>query len=168
MLTDILHLLERLPKEWITLIIAALPVSELRGAIPVALGMHMPLFKAYWISVLGNLIPVIPLLLALEPVSERLRHFRLWHLFFEWLFERTKRRADLVERYGSIGLIAFVAIPLPITGAWTGCVAASLFKIRFRYAFVAITLGVLIAGVIVSIISSGGFAIYNSMLTNGQ
>jgi len=164
--TNILNLLEQLPKEWITFIIAALPISELRGAIPVALSMKMPLFKAYWIAVLGNLVPVIPLLVALDPISARLRRFRLWHLFFEWLFERTKRRADLIEKYGAIGLIMFVAIPLPVTGAWTGCVAASLFKIRFRYAFIAIVLGVLIAGIIVSAISTGGFAFYKN-ITSG-
>ena len=163
MLTNVLNLLERLPKEWITFIIAALPISELRGAIPVALSMNMPLFKAYWVAVLGNLVPVIPLLVALGPLSTRLRRFRLWHLFFEWLFERTKRRADLVEKYGAIGLIMFVAIPLPVTGAWTGCIAASLFKIRFRYALIAITLGVLIAGIIVSAVSTGGFAFYKNV-----
>lgn len=163
MLTSILNLLRTLPDEWITFIIAALPVSELRGAIPVALSMKMPLFKAYWIAVLGNLLPVIPLLVALGPISARLRRFKPWHLFFEWLFERTKKRADLVEKYGTIGLIMFVAIPLPVTGAWTGCVAASLFKIKFRHALIAITLGVLIAGIIVSAVSTGGFAFYRNM-----
>ncbi len=150
MVESIIHYLQGLPKELIILIIAALPISELRGAIPVGLSLNQPLFKTIILAISGNLIPVIPLLFLLEPVSKKLRQFKLWHRFFEWLFERTQRRAQLVERYGAIGLIFFVAIPLPITGAWTGCVAATLFKIRFRYAFAAITIGVIIAAAIVT------------------
>ena len=143
--------------ELITVIVAALPVSELRGAIPLAvLGFKIPLAKAFLLSVLGNLIPVIPLLLFLQPVSEKLRHFRLWSKFFDYLFERTRRKASLVEKYEALGLALFVAVPLPITGAWTGCIAASLFKIRFRYAFLAISIGVLIAAIIVSTITVAG------------
>lgn len=141
----------QMTNELITVIVAALPVSELRGAIPLALlTFKIPLAKAFLLSVLGNLIPVIPLLLFLQPVSEKLRRLRLWSKFFDYLFERTRRKASLVEKYETLGLALFVAVPLPITGAWTGCIAASLFKIRFRYAFLAISIGVLIAAIIVS------------------
>lgn len=138
------------------IIMGALPVSELRGAIPLALSFKMPLVKAYWLSVAGNLIPVIPILFLLEPVSNRLRRFKIWARYFDWLFGRTRKRARQVEKYEFLGLILFVAIPLPMTGAWTGAVAASLFKVRFRYAVIAIILGVLIAGVIVSGICTMG------------
>lgn len=130
-------------------IMGALPVSELRGAIPLALSFGMPAPKAFWLSVTGNLIPIIPILFLLEPVSNRLRRFRIWSRYFDWLFERTRKRAKQVQRYEFLGLILFVAIPLPMTGAWTGAIAASLFKVKFRYAVAAIVLGVLIAGVIV-------------------
>lgn len=144
-------MLKSLPNELITVIIAALPVSELRGAIPLALlTLKVPFLKVFFLSILGNLLPVIPLLLFLEPVSEKLRHFRPWRSFFDRLFERTRRKASLVEKYEAIGLALFVAIPLPVTGAWTGCIAASLFKIRFRHAFLAICVGVVCAAVIVS------------------
>ncbi len=143
--------------ELITVIVAALPVSELRGALPLALlSFKIPLARAFLLSVLGNLIPVIPLLLFLQPVSERLRHFRLWSKFFDYLFEHTRRKASLVEKYEALGLVLFVAVPLPITGAWTGCIAASLFKIRFRYALLAISLGVLMAAIIVSTVTIAG------------
>ena len=112
--------------------------------------------KAYCIAFIGNSLPVIPLLLLLEPVSNALRRFPIWKRFFDWLFERTKRKATLVEKFEALGLILFVAIPLPVTGAWTGCVAATLFKIRFRYAFPAIMLGVAIAGVIVITLTLAG------------
>lgn len=146
-----------MPEELATIIVAALPVSELRGAIPLAiLSFKMPLLKAFLLSILGNLLPVFPLLLFLEPVSARLRRFKIWRRFFERLFERTRRKAAVVERYEALGLILFVAIPLPVTGAWTGCIAASLFKIRLRYAFWAICLGVIIAAIIVSSLTLAG------------
>ncbi|MFH0935766.1 MAG: small multi-drug export protein [Candidatus Omnitrophota bacterium] len=141
--------LKDIPRELIVVIMGALPVSELRGAIPLALSFGMPALKAFWLSVAGNLIPIIPILFLLEPVSNRLRRFKVWSRYFDWLFERTRKRAKQVQRYEFLGLILFVAIPLPMTGAWTGAVAASLFKVKFRYAVAAIVLGVLIAGVIV-------------------
>jgi len=137
-------------KEAAVVILGALPVSELRGAIPLAFAMGFSPLKAYLLAFTGNLIPIVPLLFLLEPISSRLRHIRIFERFFSWLFERTRKKASLVEKFEVLGLILFVAIPLPITGAWTGCVAATLFKIRFRYAFIAITLGVAIAGIIVT------------------
>ncbi len=157
MIEKLLEFLNGLPKEVITVIIAALPVSELRGAIPIAYcAMKMPLSRTLFFAYLGNMLPVIPLLILLEPVSARLRRFHLWRRFFDWLFEKTRKKAEIVQRYEALGLILFVAIPLPVTGAWTGCIAASLFKIKFRYAFPAILIGVLIAGIIVTILTLMG------------
>ena len=136
-------------KELAVIVVAALPVSELRGAIPFSFAMGFPPLKAYILAVIGNLIPVIPLLFLLQPIANKLRHIKIFEKFFDWLFERTRKKAKLVEKFEAFGLILFVAIPLPITGAWTGCVAATLFKIRFRYAFISIVLGVVIAGLIV-------------------
>ena len=143
-------------KEIAVVVLAALPVSELRGAIPLALTMGFSPGKAYTLAFLGNLIPIVPLLFFLQPVANALRHIKLFERFFNWLFERTRRKATLIEKFEALGLILFVAIPLPITGAWTGCVAATLFKIRFRYAVIAITFGVALAGVIVLCLCFGG------------
>jgi uncharacterized membrane protein len=160
MIEKLLELLSGLPKEAITVIIAALPISELRGAIPVAYCvMKLSLPKTLILAYIGNMIPVIPLLVLLEPVSERLRRFHIWRRFFDWLFERTRRKAEIIQRYEALGLILFVAIPLPVTGAWTGCIAASLFKIKFRYAFPAILIGVLIAGAVVTVLTLTGVII---------
>jgi len=150
MIDIIINWLKDVPKEYIVMLVGALPISELRGAIPLALSFGMPSGKAFWLSVIGNSIPVMPALFLLEPVSNRLRKFKIWSRFFDWLFERTKKKADTVQKYEALGLAIFVAIPLPITGAWSGVVAASLFKIKFRYAFIAILAGVLSAGLIVS------------------
>lgn len=148
-----------LPPELTVIFIAMLPVFELRGAIPVAIGVYsMSPLESFTLGVIGNLIPVVPILLLLGPVSEFLRkHMKVFDIFFEWLFERTRRRVeDKYEKYGAIALIPFVAIPLPITGAWTGCAAAFVFGIRFRYSFPAIIVGVLISGVIVTTVSTAG------------
>ncbi len=135
-----------------TLLAAALPVSELRGAIPLAIGVYgYDPWQAYLLAVLGNLLPVVPLLLFLGPVSDWLRRFTFWDKFFTWLFSRTRRK--YIREHESFSLTAlalFVAIPLPVTGAWTGCAIAFLVGFRFWPAFAAISTGVLLAGVIVT------------------
>jgi uncharacterized membrane protein len=138
---------------WLTtLIAAALPVSEVRGAIPLAIGVYgfSPL-DAYLLSVFGNLLPIIPLLLFLGPVSDYLRRFAVGDKFFTWLFARTRKKyIQDHESFGLTALAIFVAIPLPMTGAWTGCAVAFLLGMRILPAFAAIAAGVLIAGVIVT------------------
>ena len=147
---------KNIPPGFIIFIVSALPVSELRGAIPLGLlVMKQPILKTYLIAVLGNMVPVAPLLLLLEPISNKLRKFRLWAKFFDWLFARTRKKAKLVEKFEALGLILFVCIPLPVTGAWTGCIAATLFKIPFRLAFLSICAGVMIAGLIVVLLTKG-------------
>ena len=145
----ILNTLKNLPKEWITIIIAALPLTELRGSIPVGLLMGLSPLKTFFLSILGNSLPVIPVLFLLEPVSNALMRFKPWKRFFGWIFERTKAKGEVIQKYEALGLAIFVAIPLPMTGAWSGCVAASLFRIKFRYALPAIFLGVVGAGIVV-------------------
>ncbi|MHC1585244.1 MAG: COG2426 family protein [Candidatus Syntropharchaeia archaeon] len=131
------------------ILIAASPIAELRGAIPVALFLQMNPVEAFFLSVIGNTIPVLFLLLFLEPLSNWLRKFKIFDYFFDWLFSRTRNHGERVEKYGALGLIPLVAIPLPMTGAWTGCAAAFVFGIKFRYAFPAIFAGILMAGMIV-------------------
>ncbi len=150
-----------IPPVWKTLIISVLPIVELRGAIPWALvpaaqmggGLSWPV--AYLTAVIGNMLPVVPLLLYLERLSGFLSRWSPLGRFFQWLFARTRRRAKVVDRYGAIGLTLFVMIPLPVTGAWTGAAAAFVFGVPFRKALPAIVLGVLLAGVIVTLVSTG-------------
>ncbi|MFA5410603.1 MAG: small multi-drug export protein [Candidatus Omnitrophota bacterium] len=163
MLDIIVNWLKDIPKELLVTIVAALPISELRGAIPLALSFNMPLTKAFWLAVLGNLSFVVPALFLFEPLSNKLRKFKLWSRFFDWLFKRTKRNADTVQKYEALGLVLFVAMPLPMTGAWSGVIAATLFKIRFRYALLAIVAGVLFAGLIVSTLSVLGIVSWRAM-----
>ena len=156
MLNLVLGWLKGIPKDYLVMIVGALPIAELRGAIPLALSLGMPLPKAFILSVIGNISFIIPALFLFEPVSGFLRKFKIWSGFFDWAFENTKRKADVIQKYEALGLAIFVAIPLPMTGAWSGVIAATLFKIRFRYAFIAITAGVISAGLIVATLCALG------------
>ena len=140
----------------LTFILSMLPISELRGAIPFAIWVGKIGWKeAYVISVIGNFIPVIPLLFFMERASVWLRKYPLGDRFFTWFFNRTRKRGKLIERFEALGLTMFVAIPLPVTGAWTGCAAAITFGVPRKFAIPAIFLGVMIAGGIVTLASMG-------------
>lgn len=138
------------------ILLAMIPFGELRASIPIAIGVYdMSIAQAFVLSVIGNMLPVVPLLLFLDPVSNWLRRYSIFDRFFNWLFARTRRHSERMEKYGALGLTPFVAIPLPVTGAWTGCAAAFVFGIRFRYAFPTILAGVIIAGIIVTLSCMG-------------
>lgn len=151
------------PPEWAVFILSALPVAELRGGIPLGYALGLSPMLTLGLAVLGNLLPAIPLLLLLDPISEKLRHIPVFRRFFDWLYARSKAKGGLIEKYEAIGLMIFVAIPLPMTGLWTGAIAASIFKIRFRWAMMALVGGVVISAVIVSILCYSGKMVLNAM-----
>ncbi|KMM37545.1 COG2426 family protein [Guptibacillus hwajinpoensis] len=140
-----------LPQEVIVVIVSALPILELRGGLPLAYTFDFPFLKALFLSLLGNALPIIPLLLLFQPLSNWLMRFNWYKRFYDWLYHRTLSKSKNVEKYGAIGLILFTAVPLPTTGAYSACVAAALFAIRFKYAFLSILTGVVIAGLGVGI-----------------
>ena len=139
-------------------LIAMSPIVELRGSIPVALGVyHLPVWSAYLISILGNLVPVVFILCLLESVSQYLsRHSYFFNRFFAWLFERTRRKHfRKFAHWKEFALVVLVAIPLPFTGAWTGSLCAFIFGIPIKKAFPLIATGVIVAGIIVTLASLG-------------
>ena len=141
-------------KELVVLIIAALPIFELRGALPIAINLfYFPWYYALPLAIIGNLLPVPFILLFLNTISRLLSKID----FFKWmshrLFERIRRQGGVVERYERIGLVLFVAVPLPGTGAWAGSLAAVLFGLKFKYAFLSILMGIFIAGIIITCLS---------------
>ena len=157
-----IHLLAGSPHEITTIVLAMLPISELRGAIPYAITIgKMPWQEAYVISVIANFIPVIFILWLVGPVSEYLRRFAIFNRFFNWLFARTRRKGKMIERLATLAPILFVAIPAPMTGAWTGSIAAYLFKLPLRMAIPCIILGILIAGVVVTLVSQGVISLWH-------
>jgi len=138
--------------------ISALPIVELRGAIPFAMGVipsavypeSLPWQRALPLAIAGNLIPMSFLILFFGAISQRLSRICIFKRWLSWLEWRTRRRGKIVERYERIGLALFVAVPLPVTGAWTGSLAAIIFRMRFRHALLSIFIGICIAGAIVT------------------
>ncbi len=148
------------------LALAASPISELRGAIPIAIvSFHFPWYYAFLLAIIGNLLPVPFILLFLNAISRPLSKIGIFKRMFELLFEHARKRGKIIERYEKIGLTLFVAIPLPITGAWTGSLAAVLFGLSFKHAMLSISIGVLIAGVIVTCATLLGWSIFGLLTT---
>ncbi|MSQ26440.1 MAG: hypothetical protein EXR49_09320 [Dehalococcoidia bacterium] len=142
-----------------TLLTAMAPVGELRAAIPLGMLTHdLSWQQAFLWGVLGNLIPVPLLLWGLEPGSRLVRRIAPpvgWLL--DWRAARLRRKSDSwVQRWGVWGLLPFVAVPLPLTGAWTGCLVAWAFGMDRRRALAATVLGVAGAGVIVTALVQAG------------
>jgi len=140
----------------LVLIAAMAPLIEARYAIVFAKALGIPFWQAYGMAVLGNVLIIIPVLLLLGPLSQWCRRWPRAGRFFEWMFRRARRREDLIQRYGIFGLTAFVAVPLPVTGAWTGSAMAFVFGIRFWPALLATVLGVLISAGLVGAGVYGG------------
>ena len=138
-----------------TMVIAAVPVVELRGAIPAGAAAGLEPWLACGAAVVGNLLPVPFIILLVRQVFDLLRK----HPFFAPKIDAMERRAHLkgrlVTKYRLPGLVLLVAVPLPGTGAWTGALVATLLDIRLRTALPAITAGVLIAGVLTGLITGG-------------
>ena len=140
------------------ILIAASPIAELRAAIPLAiLTFDFPWYHALLLAIIGNLLPVPFILLFLEAATRLLSRVPLFKKWLDWLFERTRKRGKIIQRYKRIGLVLFVAIPLPVTGAWTGSLAAVLFGVSFKHAFLSILAGVIIAGIIVTCLTLLGW-----------
>ncbi len=138
--------------------ISTLPIVELRGAVPV--GINFFKLEWYWVyvmAVIGNMVPVPLILLLLGPLSRLCMKVKPGRVFFEWLFARTRRKSASIEKYETLGLAIFVAVPLPVTGAWTGAMVAFLLGVRFHHALLSILLGVMIAGVIMTVLSLLGW-----------
>ncbi len=138
-----------------TIGMAMLPVIELRGAIPFAVTLGFSIPTAFVLSVVGNLIPVPFIVLLIRRIFELMRlHPRLCNLI-DKLEAKAHLKGETVRKYRFIGLCLLVAIPLPGTGAWTGALVAGVLQMSIKYAFVSIFIGVIIAGILVSLATAG-------------
>ncbi len=143
------------PVEFKVFLISMIPIFELRGAIPIGiLKYDLPLWKVFPIAVVGNMIPIFFILLFFDLVVKICFKIPFLKKILEAVFARTRKKTEVIEKYEEIGLMFFVAIPLPITGAWTGSLAAYLLGLNFWKSILFIFLGVLIAGVVVSFLTS--------------
>ena len=130
-----------------------LPVIELRGGIIYAAAFEIPFVQAFIICVIGNILPIPFILLFLRKILAFLSKFKYTAKIVTWLENRGHAKSDNIRKYQMLGLFIFVAIPLPGTGAWTGALIASLMDLQIRKSFPMIALGVVGAGVIMSILS---------------
>ncbi len=149
----------KIPGELTIFLISLLPVLELRGGLIAAVLLGVPLWKAFIVCFIGNMLPVPFIILFIKKIFEFLRRFSVFDKFISKLEAKTEKNKDKVLRYKQWGLLVFVAIPLPGTGAWTGALFAALLDIDLKKSFPIIALGVLIAGVIVAVLSYGTAAL---------
>ena len=147
-------------KEVALFIVSMIPIVELRGAIPIGAGLGMPWYWVFLISVIGNMLPVPFIIILGRKILEILKKIKPFEKLVEKYERKIMKNADKAMKYEFIGLCLLVAIPLPGTGAWTGAVVASFLGMRLKQAIPSILLGVLIAGVIVTLISYGVVAVF--------
>lgn len=136
-------------KEYLIVILLSLaPVSELRGAIPTGLAYGIDPVSVFLLSVIFNSIAFFPIFFGLEFFYDHVKHFKI----VKKVIERARKKGhEPMKKYGVWGLIPFVAIPFPVTGAWTGTIIAWLFDLEWWKSFIVISIGVIIAGLIVSL-----------------
>lgn len=142
-------------------LISMVPLVELRGAIPVAVGMELPIVPSIIVSVLGNMLPVPFIFLFARRILEWGKDKRWIGGFFRWCLEKGEKGGRKLESKAGRGLywalLLFVGIPLPGTGAWTGTLAASILNMDFKKSSLAVMAGVLLAGAIMLAASLGVF-----------
>ena len=173
MFEGIIEFLKAIPEIWV-LLISMVPFIELRGAVPVGAALGLPFYSNFILAVLGNMLPVPFILLLMPRILNFLAGFKPFVPFVKWMREKAQKHKGKIisedtpdaedgdklpkikmTRAIFIALMLFVGIPLPGTGAWCGSLIASLFNLRKRYSFIAVFLGVLISGMIMSLASYG-------------
>lgn len=142
-------------KEVIIFIISMVPILELRGGLITAgpAFLDVPMWEAIPICIIGNLIPIPFILLLITKIFDWMKKTKTFRPMVERLEKKAMSKSVNIEKYTFWGLVAFVGIPLPGTGAWTGSLIAALLGIRFRRAFPAIVLGVLLAAFLMTVLS---------------
>lgn len=150
-----------LKKYLIVILVSMVPLIELRGAIPYAVGFNLPLIPSYIIAIIGNMLPVPFIFLFARRILVWGSDKKYIGKFFNWCLKKGKKGGQKLEKKAGKGLywalFLFVGIPLPGTGAWTGTLAASLLDMDFKKSVLSIMGGVILAGLIMGIISLGIF-----------
>ena len=139
-----------------TVLVSMIPVVELRGGIPFGVARGLPVWTAFLAAIIGNMLPVPFIIVYIRRIFQWMRRRLPW---LNSLVDRMERKAHLkgrtVSKYKYLGLILFVAVPLPGTGAWTGSLAAAFLDMPLRKALPSVFVGVLIAGVAISMLTFG-------------
>ncbi|MVB10115.1 putative small multi-drug export protein [Caprobacter fermentans] len=154
LVTTLINALRGIPAELIVFLISLLPLLELRGGILAAGLLHVGMIRAFFICLAGTLLPVPFILLFFRKILDWLRNTRFVRLVRR-LEDKMNRKSKQIEKYKTFGLLLFVAIPLPGTGAWTGSAAAALIGMKFRHALISVVLGCVVADVIMCLLAYG-------------
>lgn len=144
-------------KEVAIFIISLLPILELRGGLIAARILGVEFIKAFIICYIANILPVPFILLFINWIFNKMSKWKPTKKIVDWLSNKTLKKKEQIDKYGYFGLFLFVGIPLPGTGAWTGSLLAILLNLDKKKSFVAIAIGVLAAGIIMSLLSYGIF-----------
>lgn len=156
-----------IPPQAITFIISMIPLLELRGSILVAgAALRLPFAATFITAVVGNMLPIPFILLFIEKLFAWMKTIKWLSKFPDWIENKAMSKSDQIKKYGYLGLFLFVAIPLPGTGAWTGSLLAVLFRLNRKKSLFFIFLGVLTAGLIMSLISYGALNPIINFFTN--
>ena len=141
-----------------------IPIIELRGAIPMGAAFGLPWWQSYALSVLGNMLPVPFILLFIKGMIGWMSRSKIgfFNKVANFLLRKVEKKRDQIEKYSFWGVALFVGVPLPVTGAWTGSLVAAMIDMKFWKALVSCLIGVMIAGVIMTVISYGTVAIFFS------
>ena len=144
-------------KKVIVFVISMCPILELRGGLICASLLNMNPIMSYIICIIGNIIPIPFILLLMNKILKSFRNSKskLLNKFASFLDKKVSSNKSKIEKYGYLGLVLFVGIPLPGTGAWTGCMVASVLEMDKKKSFYAALLGVIIASIIMMILSFG-------------
>ncbi len=150
-----------LKKYLIVFFVSMVPLIELRGAIPYAIGYDLPVLPSYIIAIIGNMLPVPIIYLFARRILEFGQDKKYIGKFFTWCLKKGEAGGKKLQESAGKGLywalFIFVGIPLPGTGAWTGTLAASILDMDFKKSIIAVMGGVILAGIIMGIISLGVF-----------
>lgn len=144
--------------------LSMVPIIELRGAIPLGAGLDLPWWLTFLVCTVGNMVPVPFILLFIRAILKWMKRVKHLDRIALWVEGKAHKHAHKVTRYATWGLVLFVGVPLPGTGAWTGALIAAMLDMRMKYALPSILLGVLIAGFLVTGISYGFLSALDFML----
>ena len=147
-----------------TFLISMVPIIELRGAIPIGAAMGLPWYVNYIVSVIGNFLPVPFILLFIRAILNWMKRVPKLDKIALWLEARAAKKSDKVSKYATIGLMLFVAIPAPGTGAWTGSLIAALMEMRLKHSLISVFCGVVIAGAVITLIAYGALGFLGFLL----
>ena len=154
------NLSQHISREMVIFIISMIPILELRGGLLAASLLKVSAAKAIPICIIGNIIPIPFILLFIRQIFKLMKKTKIFRGLIERLEKRAMGKSDQIKRYEFLGLLLFVGVPLPGTGAWTGTLAASILDMDFKSTIIAVMLGVLLAGIIMMVLSVAGFGMF--------